>query len=159
MGLHVGQLALELRLDGGDLLLMGRPLVTHRLQLGFLILNLLDDLRLLSLLALEVRFHCLHGGPFLLERGDLAAIFTNDVIEEEDPVHQVGEVGGGENQLQPADLTALVHDAHPLAEIGDVLGQLRLLERQLHLRLVDLLTDDDQLYRLLVNLGLHRPQL
>jgi len=57
---------------------MGRPLVTHRLQLGFLILNLLDDLRLLSLLALEIGFQRFHGGSFLLQLGDLATVFAND---------------------------------------------------------------------------------
>ena len=157
LGLHVGQLTLELRLDGGDLLLVGGPLVAHRLQLGLLILNLLDNLRLLSLLALEVRFHRLHGRPLLLQLGNLAAVFANDVVEEEDSVHQVGKVGGGKHQFQPTHLAALVHDAHSAPEIGDMLGQLRLLERQFHLGLVDLLTDDDQLYRFLVDLGLHRP--
>ena len=46
-----------------------------------------------------------------------------------------------------------------MAEIGNMLCELRLLERQLLFRLIDLLTDHDQLLRFLVDLRLHRPQL
>src|SRR6202022_1611657 len=42
----VGQHLLELRFDGGDLLLARGPLITYRLQLRLLVLDLLDDPRL-----------------------------------------------------------------------------------------------------------------
>ena len=159
LGFHIRQHLLEAGLDGGNLLHAGCPLVADRQQLGLLVLDLLDHLRLLSLLGFEVGLHDLDRGPLLLQLPQLAAVFTNDVIEEEDPVHQVGEVRRGEDQLQPTDLAALVHDPHPMAEIGDVLRQLGLLEGELLFGQVHLLTELDQLRRLLVDLDLDGLQL
>src|SRR5438128_3402723 len=111
--LHLGQLSLELRLDGGDLLHARGTLVPYHLQLRLLILDLFDDLFLFGLLGFEVGLHRLNRGPFFLQLGELASVFANDVVEEEDTVHQVGEVRGGEDQLEATDLAALAHDADP----------------------------------------------
>ena len=114
-------------------------MITHRLQLRLLVLDLFDDPHLLSFLGFEVGFHGFDRGPFLLELGDLAPVFPNDDVEEDHAIHQVGEIRGGEDELKATDLATLVHDSHAAAEVGDMLRQFGLLERQLFLGLVDLL--------------------